>query len=171
MRDAQPDDAGAVAGVHVRSWQVAYSGLLSDEYLDRLDADERRVAYRFGDPRPGRPATIVAVDDGAIRGFATMGPARDPEPAGRSTAGTGELYAIYVDPPWWGTGVGRALIAEARARLSRYHFAQAVLWVLIGNDRAQRFYEADGWRPDGGRREETVWGVPVDEARHRRQLP
>ena len=36
VREAQPRDAAEVAGVHVRSWQVAYRGLFPDDYLDGL---------------------------------------------------------------------------------------------------------------------------------------
>ena len=47
----------------------------------------------------------------------------------------------------------------------------AVLWVLIGNERAKRFYRLDGWIPDGQRRDEEVHGITVDELRYRRPLP
>jgi hypothetical protein len=49
-------------------------------------------------------------------------------------------------------------------------FGEAVLWVLAGNDRAERFYRADGWALDGGRRQEEVWGVSAEELRYRRAL-
>jgi GNAT superfamily N-acetyltransferase len=100
-----------------------------------------------------------------IRGFATTGPARaveDPE--------LGEVLALYVDPPFWGHGLGRRLIVEARRRLTARGFAEAVLWVLAGNTRAERFYRADGWLPDGARRDEQIWGVAADEVRYRRTL-
>jgi hypothetical protein len=54
--------------------------------------------------------------------------------------------------------VGRVLLIAARAALVASGFREAVLWVLAGNERAQRFYRADGWLPDGARREEDVWG-------------
>lgn len=37
----------AVARVHVRSWQVAYRGLIPDGYLDRLCPEDRAVRYDF----------------------------------------------------------------------------------------------------------------------------
>jgi hypothetical protein len=49
--------------------------------------------YTFGDVRPGRPVTIVAVADAAICGFATTGPSQD-----ENAADAGELYALYLDP-------------------------------------------------------------------------
>lgn len=35
LRPAQPEDALAVARVHVRSWQAAYRGLLPDDHIGR----------------------------------------------------------------------------------------------------------------------------------------
>jgi hypothetical protein len=114
--------------------------------------------YTFGDVRPEGPTTVVAVVDAAICGFVTTGPSRDED-----AADTGEVYALYVDPQYWGRGIGRSLIAEARTQLSGQGLAKAVLWVLAGNERAQRFYRADGWWSDGRRRQEYVWGMLADE--------
>jgi GNAT superfamily N-acetyltransferase len=77
---------------------------------------------------------------------------------------------VYVDPDRWRRGVGRALIREARARLARQGFEDAALWVLAGNERAERFYRLDGWGADGSRRRDQTWGLTVDEIRYRRSL-
>ncbi len=166
VRTATPDDAAEVAGVHVRSWQAAYRSLIPDAYLDGLNPDDRMARYTFGGTDSALPSTVVAVQDGVICGFATTGTSRDP-----GTPGAGELLALYVDPGSWGLGVGRRLMAEARERLGRGGFTAAVLWVLVGNDRAEHFYRADGWLPDGRRRREEIWGVSVDEVSYRRDLP
>ena len=166
VREARPDDAAEVAGVHVASWQAAYRGLLPDEYLDGLDPADRMARYTFGATDPDAPLTVVAGDDVAIRGFATTGRSPDPD-----TPDAGELLGLYVDPGRWDLGVGRRLMAEARERLSGRGFTEAVLWVLVGNERAERFYRIDGWRPDGRRRREMVWGVTVEEIAYRRHLP
>ncbi|HEX3904918.1 MAG TPA: GNAT family N-acetyltransferase [Polyangia bacterium] len=139
---------------------------MPDAYLDGLRADDRAARYTFGDVGPQRPATIVAVEAGLIRGFATTGPARDAD-----AAGAGELLALYVDPGSWHQGVGRGLIAAARRKLHQQRYGEAILWVLEGNDRAARFYASDGWVPDGTRRIETIWGVSASDLRYRRALP
>lgn len=152
--------------MHVRSWQAAYRGLLPDDYLDGLRADDRAAAYTFGLDDPAAPQTIVAVDDGAIVGFAITGPASDDD-----LPGYGALFALYVDPSRWDSGCGRMLIAAARAALARRGFTDVLLWVLFGNERAERFYRADGWTADGARKTDEVWGTSVDEIRYRRALP
>ena len=165
LRAATPDDAREVAGVHVHSWQVGYRGLMPDEYLDALRPEDRAARYTFGLSDPLQPATIVAVDEGAIRGFATTGPASSAD--GQRS---GELYALYVDPRSWRRGIGRALIVAARERLCSQGFTDACLWALFGNDRAERFYRADGWVSDGTQRVADVHGLIVNEVRYDRHL-
>ena len=154
-----------VARVHVRSWQAAYRGLLPAEYLDALKPEDRAARYIFENPDTTKPWTIVAEDNSLIAGFATTAPARDAD-----AQGCGELYALYVDPDYWGRGIGAQLIEAARARLVELGFEQAVLWVMKGNARAERFYTIDGWQPDGHQRSEVMWEVTVNELRYRRRL-
>jgi ribosomal protein S18 acetylase RimI-like enzyme len=154
LRAAVPSDALAVARVHVRAWQVGYHGLLPAGYLESLRAEDRAARYTFG--RAEGPRTTVAIDAGALVGFATIHGA--------------ELCALHVDPDAWGRGVARALIAQGRADLAAAGVDEAVVWVLVGNARAERFYQRDGWAADGTRRSDTVWGAAVDELAYRRRL-
>jgi ribosomal protein S18 acetylase RimI-like enzyme len=131
-----------------------------------LRAEDRATLYTFHLTGPDDPATVVAVEAGEIRGFATTGPAR-------ATAGTvaGKVYALYVDPRAWWRGIGRVLMTNARSRLVRRGFTEAVLWVRARNVRAERFYRADARLPDGRRREEDLLRVRVHEIGYRRPLP
>jgi GNAT superfamily N-acetyltransferase len=165
LRDATAADRIAVARVHVRSWQAAYRGLLPDELLDGMRPEHRAARYKFGGTGPGVPTTIVAVAEGSIQGFATLGTARDDD-----LDGAGELYAIYLDPTAWSRGWGRTLVAAARDRLSELGYTSAALWVLSGNERAKRFYETDGWSADGLERPIELGGFVADEMRYRREL-
>ncbi|HEV2465172.1 MAG TPA: GNAT family N-acetyltransferase [Acidobacteriaceae bacterium] len=165
LRSAEPEDALAVARVHVRAWRAAYRSLLPDRYLDDLRAEDRAKVYDFTHSDPSKPQTIVAVEAGLIQGFASIMPYR-----GADLKEFGELCALYVDPEYWGRGMGATLISAARARLLASGFDRAALWVLDGNVRAHRFYRMDGWIPDGERRAETAWGVVVNESRYKRRL-
>jgi ribosomal protein S18 acetylase RimI-like enzyme len=174
IRPAQPADAMAVAGVHVRSWQAAYRNILPDDYLDQLHPEDRAAKYDFANRDPLKPRTIVAVEAGmnpsihtfaTIMGFATTMPVTDTD-----MPDNGELCALYVDPQQWGKGIGVALVSAARAQMFERGFRKAILWVLTGNVRAERFYQNDGWAADSVRRKATVWGIEVDEIRYARQL-
>lgn len=172
LRDADRADALEVASLHVRAWQAAYRGLLPPELLDGLDPAERAARYTFGRTGLDGPHTVVAVVDGCIAGFVTSGACRE-DPT------QGEVYALYVDPDRWRHGIGRALLSSARASLAGWGFAGAVLWVLVGNCRADHFYRAQGWLPDGAAKSEPLnvgWQgaatVPatLDELRYRAPL-
>jgi GNAT superfamily N-acetyltransferase len=165
VRQAKPADAAQVAGVHVRAWQAAYRGLLPDAYLDALSADDRAARYTFGSVDPQAPRTIVALADGVLCGFATIARARDED-----TCEAGELCAMYVEPALWRGGGGRALMDAVYDRPRAMGCGEAVLWVLVGNERAERFYRAQGWWADGSRRRENIWGLDADEIRYRRTL-
>jgi len=171
LRPAQPADALAVARVHVRAWQAGYRGILPAHYLKNLRPEDRASQYDFSHTDPAKPYTIVAVDEdasnpgGLIVGFATTLRALDAD-----LPNHGELRAFYVDPVYWGRGIGVELIAAARARLFEVGFRKAYLWALWGNFRADRFYKKDGWAPDGQRRTEKVWGIKLNELRYQRDL-
>jgi GNAT superfamily N-acetyltransferase len=162
IRLATTRDAKGIARVQERGWQAAYRHVFPPAELDR--GGFIRVS-RWRD-RLRRPPTgwltFVSVREGAVIGFACIGPSRDVD-------GAGEVYAIYVEPESWSTGAGRALMERAEGELaSRYD--EATLWVLEDNPRARRFYERAGWELDGARKSEERWGVSAPEVRYRRRL-
>jgi GNAT superfamily N-acetyltransferase len=167
IRRALADDALGVASVHVRSWQAAYRGLLPDMYLDQLDVDARRAAWAgtIAEEDWPRTGTLVATEaNGNVVGFAHVGPARDDD---LDPLVVGELASIYVLPQVWGSGVGRRLMLAAVNVLRDAGFGAAILWVLDGNDRAQRFYEIGGWQLDGAAKDIVIAETTLAEVRYR----
>ncbi len=166
LRPAAPSDARAIGFVSVTAWRQAYRGLVPDALLDALSIDERSEGFE---------EFLVAADQNGCRGwlahmagapvgFVLCGPARDlPD-----SPGAGEIYAIYVLKPYWGTGAGRDLLTQAVLHLEAQGFMEAVLWVLEANVRARRFYEREGFTHDGGSRLDPWGGHALDEVRYRR---
>lgn len=167
IRPAELGDAEAMGRVHVRAWQAAYRGVMPDEYLDGLSADERAAMWRGRVGRRDVPPVLVGVVDGEVAGFAAYGAeaVEGDEPSGR-----GQLYAINLDPVHWGKGVGRALLGRASAALRSLGYAEAVLWVVPQNARARGLYESEGWVPDGAEQTDDVFGVQVTDIRYVRRL-
>lgn len=148
IREATPADAHDIATVHVRSWQGAYRGLLPQDVLDDLDIAARAALWQrtLNDPEhPDHTTTLVAEHERRIVGFSAFGKARD-----HDTPCTGEIWAIYAHPDVWSAGVGHTLLTESEAMLRNDAHDSAYLWVLDGNTRGTRFYERNGWHPDGG---------------------
>lgn len=162
IRRATSNDAAAIARVQERSWQAAYRHVFPVEELDRGGfVSTGRWRDRLARPPEGW-TTLVAEAGGAVIGFAALGPSRDEN-------GTGELYAIYVDPAHWSTGAGSALIERSESELSG-EYVEATLWVLDDNPRARLFYERAGWAADGGRKSEERFGINAQEVRYRKRL-
>jgi ribosomal protein S18 acetylase RimI-like enzyme len=165
IRRAEPGEELAVAGVHVRAWLAAYRGLIDDDYLDNLRVEDRAAMHSFGAADPSSPETLLAVEGDEILGFVAFGPSRDED-----TPDAGEIFALYIEPAHWNIGIGRLLMREVREHLRQRGLSEGTLWVLEGNEQAERFYRAEGWQPDGAEREEDPYGPIVTVRRFRRSL-
>jgi GNAT superfamily N-acetyltransferase len=108
---------------------------------------------------------LVADDDGALAGFTGCGISRDPG-AGPEV---GEIWSFFVAADRWRAGVGRALMAAALEDLRVRGYAEATVWSFGSNERANAFYEAQGFTRDGATRTEEVWANLL-EVRYRRAL-
>lgn len=141
IRRATPDDADAIAGVHVSSWRTTYAGIVDQAYIDALSVAERAAGWKRRLGRPTGPDVFVAVDDGDIVGFIAGGDIREPIPGFDV-----ELHAIYLLESHQGSGLGRRLVREwAALAMQRGHRA-AVVRVLAQNP-ARQFYASLGATP------------------------
>ena len=110
IREGEPRDAEAIAAIHVRSWQEAYRGQLTDEYLDGLKVEDRLEMHRYALAQPPPEYRMWVAEEGdRILGFAVTGRSEDADADER----TAELYAIYLEPDRVGTGLGRSLFEHA----------------------------------------------------------
>lgn len=169
IRDARPDDARAIALVHIRSWQQAYRELLPGDYLKALDSTltQREALWRQS-INDRTQQVFVAVADEQIIGWISCGASRDDD---AEQGITGEVSAVYVLAEYWGTGVGRELWLEAVAYLCAVGFGAVTLWVLVDNLRAIHFYRNAGLDPDlGSQRSITRGGRALAEIRYRKPL-
>jgi len=146
IRRARPADAPAIAEVHVRSWQGAYPGLIPQDYLDALRPEDRVGWWRDALATTPWPVVLVAEEDGAVIGFASVSPTRD---ADDDSSTVGELQTIYLHPDAFGRGKGASLLHAALEVLRTAGFTEATLWALETNTRARRFYERHGFVNDG----------------------
>lgn len=147
VRAATIEDCRAIATVRVRTWRAAYRGLMDERLLARLDVDretESRVQRWEEHTADPLTAQFVAEGDGAVVGFAAVGPPLEP-----GLPDHGQVYAVYALPEQWSRGVGHALLLTAEQALRDRGFHQAVLYVLDRNDRAARFYDRHCWRESG----------------------
>ncbi|MEG3613684.1 GNAT family N-acetyltransferase [Isoptericola haloaureus] len=142
VRPARPDDATAMARVHVRCWQQTYRGLMPDHVLDDpgfVDARQRLWTHVLAVQDDRGHRTAVATADDEIVGIAMSGP-----PVDDDAAWSRQLFVLYLDAAHHGTGAGPGLLEAVIGPEE-----SAALWVAEPNPRAQAFYRKHGFTPDG----------------------
>jgi len=143
------------AHVHWATWHAAYTGLIDQSYLNKFTPEKcEEIAYRWPDN------ILIAKDGERVLGFVGY------DDGGEDAPDTGEIFALYVLPEYWGTGVGQRLFNAGTERLKAYR--KLALWVLKGNARAIRFYEKCGFGATG--EEQYLPSVGATEIRMERAV-
>lgn len=141
----------------IEAWREGFRGIVPDHVDPRRAWSRERVAERLRGPGDG--SYILAAEvDGRICGLCLMGPSRDVG-APRSEA---EIVALYVRPDHWRSGIGRALVTAALDRFVAEGYEEAIVWTLAESPRNIAFYEALGFRLDGGTQRRPSFGSPLE---------
>jgi ribosomal protein S18 acetylase RimI-like enzyme len=129
-RDAHADDVEALASLWLEGWRDAHAGIVPVELarLRTLESFRERLQAGLAEIRVVGPR-------GAPIGFTMLK--------------GDELYQLYVARAARGAGVAATLTADAERRLAARGVATAWLACAIGNERAARFYEKQGWQRTG----------------------
>ena len=165
LRTATLADLDMLAAIHEASAREAYRHIFPPAAAFPREAARAEIALHLRDPAK---RTIVAICDGAGVGLVVAGPARDVPPT-LSHGTVGQVSLLHVHPAARDRGIGTLLLDAALAWLTSAGHARAVLWVLVANDRARRFYEQRGWQDDGARRVEQH-AIPLEIVRYMRVL-
>jgi len=141
VRPASPADAAAIARVQRLTWQTAYRELLPAAVLDGWDDAEVTATWRTAIASPPSPGhtVLVAVDAGAVVGFAATAPAEE----GR------ELTVLLVEPRWGRRGHGSRLLAAVADLARAAGISVLTTWLPEQDTVMSRFLEAAGWAPAG----------------------
>jgi GNAT superfamily N-acetyltransferase len=136
---------------------------VAQAYLDSLTYEERERGWGERLHQADIEPWVLLVD-GQVGGFITLVEAR-PDDGG---TGVGELEGIYLHPSLFDRGLGRRLMELALERLRVAGHTEAVLWVIDGNQHAERFYRAAGWEREDVVRRHPRLRIPL--RRYRRAL-
>lgn len=134
IRNAALQDAASIARVQVASWRSTYRGLVSENYLSSLDAEERAQQWELRLSQAAGTFLVVADSDG-IFGFLAGGAIRQ-----KIEGYDAELYAIYLLKEKQKAGAGRALVHRLAHELKIQGYQAMSVWILSGNS-ARGFYE------------------------------
>jgi ribosomal protein S18 acetylase RimI-like enzyme len=146
VRQVERGDANAIAVAHVSAWHAGYRGVVSDEFLENITVEKWTAGWARWLTEDELPLVTVAVRDGTVVGFCAVAtPSRDPDTDGD----VAEVAALNVSADAWRSGVGTALMQDALDRFRRDGWRAVTLWVMVGNERAQKFYKKFGFGFDG----------------------
>ena len=151
VRNAVPEDCGALGEIMAVSFRSAFGGFISRETLDRCAVAENCAGLLASLPK--EMTTLTGWVDGKLMGLLVC----SEQPDGRA-----EIEAIHSLPESWGTGLGAAMLDFALRGRS------AGLWAFEENRRARRFYEKQGFAFTGERRISEFDGAV--EVRYERML-
>lgn len=157
IRDAELKDAEGMGYVHYKSWLETYTGLINQEYLDKISVNSRIEAAK-----KMLESTLIAEVDGNVVGFACYHKCRS-----TGFEEYGEISAIYILKKYHKNGIGKMLMDKCFEKLSKYK--GIVLWVLDTNKNAIKFYENYGFSLDGGTKE-AVLVTPITELRMKKDF-
>ncbi|MGH3359028.1 MAG: GNAT family N-acetyltransferase [Nocardioidaceae bacterium] len=132
LRPATPDDADTLAVLERAATTTALVHVFGTERPYPIDDIRARWAIVLDD---ADVTTLLAYDGD--------------EPVGYAAFDSVELRHFGVHPDRFGTGVADVLHTEVVRRMAAAGVETVRLWVLAENRRARRFYERNGWEPDG----------------------
>lgn len=140
----KPEDAEAWFEFLIAQQSATYAGIVPGDFAERQQTYRAawvpELAAGFADPGTGR--ALVAKVNGELVGIAAIDDAPadwevanglTPAPAAR------QLNRLYVAPEFHGTGLADALFTNVDDGRPLY------LWLIDGNDRAQKFYARRGF--------------------------
>jgi hypothetical protein len=141
IRPAVPDDALAIARVHVEAWRHSYRGMVADPDIAAVTVEDGTHGGPHDlppDPRT-RSLIFVADDQGEVVGFTSGAASRH-----TTQPFDAEVYALYVRPARQRQGVGQRLMRTLIDPLFSRGHRSLLVGVLEHNLAGRRFYEAMG---------------------------
>ncbi|MDN4072254.1 GNAT family N-acetyltransferase [Fictibacillus terranigra] len=129
IRRAIPGDEKGIAFVQVESWRTTYKGIIDDDHLYRMRAEDREDMWMNIIQKPMEKSFLyVACINQQIIGFCSGGPNR----SGRFPYET-ELYAIYLLHEYQRRSIGTSLIRHLAQTQYDFGYRTMLAWVLKDN--------------------------------------
>lgn len=106
-----------------------------------IDYDEKRFRKAIHEKTE---ETYVYEEDNMIKGFLTIGKCRDAD-----KRDSFELWGLYIEPEHMRKGIGYELLKFCESEGKKRGYKEIILWVWEKNNIGRKFYEKNGYVPDG----------------------
>lgn len=146
IREATVNDSARIAEIEVAGSRYAYKNIVSDECLYRDLSVENRIPVHQRWIAEKRFDVFVYEEPaaGIVKGMMGIGPCEDEDKKGAY-----ELHYLYVEPDSVRMGIGSEMLKFFEQKGKEKGCPEYVVWVLKENEKARKFYEKNGYRPDG----------------------
>ena len=151
-RQLTPADVEGVYAAALEAWRFTYRDIFDSDFIEHFVqvnyASERLLALT---PQilAGQTFFQVAVDQAAIVGFCQVG----------LTDRGGELFRIYLRPTFIGRGIGRTLLAQGEAWVTRHGAPTLHCFVHKDNALGMSFYLRNGFVHTSERDQGDEWSM------------
>lgn len=135
IRNATVEDIPEIQRVADGGWRAAYGDFLTETAIETI-LNDWYASERLETSITTENAIYLVAGDDDITGYASAAPTED---------GEAQLYAIYVDPDRWNTGIGTGLLDTITERLTEGGIERLRVEVLADNTVGTSFYEARGF--------------------------
>ena len=135
IREAQLDDAEAIAKVIVEAWQGAYTGIVDQTHVDSMNV-QRFVHIMNENLKQKKEKIFIYEENQIVKGFIS-GKFTDFEDHQCETVG------FYVLPKYQGVGIGSTLFRYIQSYFSDNNCRKMILWTLKGA-KNNSFYKNKG---------------------------
>jgi len=147
IRKAVVTDVTAIVTINIKTWKIAYKGIVPQAHLDSLSVNDKlpRWTKTINNLKENRKEIFVAEisnkNGKELVGFSLGGPSHFED-----FKIDGDLHAIYVLPKYWKQGIGTLLFNSVIKFFLSMKFKSMVIWALKENS-AGDFYKKLGGIP------------------------
>jgi GNAT superfamily N-acetyltransferase len=161
LRPAGLEDADAIARVHLEGFE-SYRSFAPPGWEPPSAEEEREwLGSHLGHPDVW---CLLAEDSQGAAGHVAFMPAARARRAS-TDPGLAHLWLLFVRTSLWGSGLASELHTGAVEEAAGRGFTAMRLFTPVGQARARRFYEREGWEVAGDPFDDTEFGMALVEYR------
>ncbi len=140
IRRAVSGDEAVLAQIQTESWRAAFGGIIPPELLAKCTNLERATAMYCRLLQENKGNGYILFVDEKPHCIAWWDAARE-----ENMVGFAEIICIHSLKDNWRQGFGSRMMDRLLSDISASGFKNVMLWVFTENERARRFYEANGF--------------------------
>ena len=139
IRKARKEDLRAIVEISINSWQTAYRGIIDNEFLDNLNAEE---IYQKRLKNYTKDRIVIAELNNEILGYCTYRMGNHYE--NKFSDVDCEICALYVDQKYKRKGIGKKIVDYVINEFKENGCNQMIIWCLKDNYPSRAFFEKIG---------------------------